>query len=108
MLVPPKVTDKAFKKLSQINSSQETNKCLRIAVKGGGCSGFQYEIGFDEPQENDLKIKKNGQCVLVDEVSLPFLENAEIDYLEEIIGSKFVVQNPNAKSTCGCSLSFSL
>ncbi len=94
--------------MADINAQQDASRCLRVAVKGGGCSGFQYEIAFDEPQEDDLKIEQDGQTVLVDEMSLPFLDNAVIDYSEEIIGAKFVVNNPNAKSTCGCSLSFSL
>ena len=99
--IPPKVSERAFERLAE-------SKPLRVAVKGGGCSGFQYEILFDDPAEDDLVIEGRGQSVLVDSISLPFLNNAVIDYSEELIGSRFVVINPNAKSTCGCSMSFSL
>lgn len=105
--IPPKVTDRAFERLAEINGPSEERKSLRVAVKGGGCSGFQYEIEFDTPADDDVVIERLGQTVLVDSVSLPFLENATIDYREELIGSRFVVQNPNAKSTCGCAMSFS-
>ena len=108
MLIPPKVSDRAFLRLAEINSGTAERKALRVAVKGGGCSGFQYEIFLDDPAEDDLVLKKDGEAVLIDNVSLPFLENAEIDYAEEIIGSRFVVNNPNVRSTCGCSMSFSL
>ena len=106
--IPPKVSERAFKRLAEINSGQPNKKSLRVAVKGGGCSGFQYEIFFDYPQSDDLIFENDGQVVMIDEISLPFLENATIDFSEELIGSRFVVINPNAKSTCGCSLSFSM
>lgn len=106
--IPPKVSDRAFKRLAEINKASKNRKFLRVAVKGGGCSGFQYEIYFDAPAGDDLKLEKDGETVLIDKVSLPFLENATIDYTEEIIGSRFIINNPNAKSTCGCSMSFSL
>ena len=105
--IPPKVTDRAFERLAEINGLSDDRKSLRVAVKGGGCSGFQYEIDFDTAADDDVVIERLGQTVLVDSVSLPFLENATIDYREELIGSRFVVQNPNAKSTCGCAMSFS-
>ncbi len=108
LAVPPKVTDRAYRRLAEINSGPEARKCLRVAVKGGGCSGFQYEILFDDPADDDIRLARDGETVLVDKVSLPFLENATIDFAEELIGSRFVVINPNAKSTCGCSMSFSI
>ncbi len=108
MLIPPKVSDRTYEKLAEVNAGNDENLCLRVAVKGGGCSGFQYEILLDKPQDDDLVLAKDGQAVLIDEVSLPFLQDSTIDYAEELIGSRFVVHNPNAKSTCGCSLSFSL
>ena len=108
MNIPPKVTTRAFERLAEINAETGKNSKLRVAVKGGGCSGFQYEIIFDAESEDDLVLNRDGQAVLIDSVSLPYLSNATIDYAEELIGSRFVVLNPNAKSTCGCSLSFSL
>lgn len=108
MNIPPKVTKRAFERLAEINAETGNNSKLRVAVKGGGCSGFQYEIDFDSANEDDIVLKCDGQSVLIDSVSLPYLSNATIDYSEELIGSRFVVLNPNAKSTCGCTLSFSL
>ncbi|MCY4540962.1 MAG: iron-sulfur cluster assembly accessory protein [Rhodobacteraceae bacterium] len=108
LYLAPKVTDRAFKKLAEINSASNTSQCLRVAVSGGGCSGFQYEITLDQPQEDDLVLEGHGQSVLIDSLSLPFLDAAEIDYAEELIGSRFVIVNPNATSTCGCSMSFSI
>ena len=83
-------------------------KALRVAVEGGGCSGFQYEIKLDEPAEDDLVLEGKGERVVVDSVSLPFLSNAVIDFSEEIIGARFVIDNPNATSSCGCGTSFSM
>lgn len=107
LIVPPKVSERAFERLAEINSGDDKMKCLRVSVKGGGCSGFQYEIQFDEPEEDDIHLTSGDQTVLVDKHSLPFLENATIDFADELIGSRFVVINPNAKSTCGCAMSFS-
>lgn len=106
--LPPKVTDRAFARLAEINASAGTTQALRVAVDGGGCSGFQYRIELDEPTEDDLVLEKDGQKVLVDSISLPFLENAVIDFSDELIGARFVVENPNASSSCGCGTSFSM
>jgi iron-sulfur cluster assembly accessory protein len=102
------VTDRAFDRLAEIAALTGQAKALRVAVEGGGCSGFQYDIKLDEPAADDLILEKNGQRVLVDQVSLPFLSNAVIDFSAEIIGARFVIQNPNAQSSCGCGTSFSL
>ena len=108
LALPPRVSDRAFSKLAEINDGLPERKCLRVAVSGGGCSGFQYEITLDQAEDDDLLLEKDGETVLIDSSSLPFLSNATIDFAEEIIGARFIVQNPNAKSTCGCSMSFSL
>ncbi len=108
MIIPPKVSSRAYARLAEINEEQAESKSLRVAVKGGGCSGFQYEILLDDATDDDLVLEKDGHSVLIDSVSLPFLDNATIDFAEELIGSRFVVSNPNAKSTCGCAMSFSL
>jgi iron-sulfur cluster assembly accessory protein len=107
MNLPPKVTDRAFARLSEIGAAAD-GKALRVAVEGGGCSGFQYEIALDIPGSDDLILKGNGETVVVDQVSLPFLANATIDYTEELIGARFVIDNPNATSSCGCGTSFSI
>ena len=106
--LPPRVTDRAFDRLAEIAALTGQAKALRVAVEGGGCSGFQYDIKLDEPAADDLILEKNGQRVLVDQVSLPFVSNAVIDFSAELIGARFVIQNPNAQSSCGCGTSFSL
>jgi len=79
-----------------------------VAVEGGGCSGFQYEITLDDPAEDDLRLTGEGETVVVDSVSLPFLAGATIDFTDELIGARFAVDNPNASSSCGCGTSFSM
>lgn len=107
LTLPPKVTDRAFERLAEIGAGDQ-GQALRVAVEGGGCSGFQYEIKLDTPADDDLVLEGNGQRVVVDSVSLPFLENAVIDFTEELIGARFVINNPNATSSCGCGTSFSM
>ena len=106
--LPPKVTDRAFGRLAEINADSDAPKALRIAVEGGGCSGFQYEIKLDSPEADDLVLEGAGQMVVIDTVSLPFLSNAVIDFSQELIGARFVIENPNATSSCGCGTSFSM
>ena len=103
--IPPKVTASAFNKIMSIGGK----KCLRVAVEGGGCSGFQYEISMESDiKENDLILSENDCRVVIDPISLAFLSGAIIDFKEELIGSKFVIENPNATSSCGCGTSFSI
>lgn len=108
LTLPPRVTDRAFARLAEIAEATGESRALRVAVEGGGCSGFQYDIRLDDPASGDLVIEKDGQKVLVDEVSLPFLQNAVIDFSDELIGARFVIENPNASSSCGCGTSFSI
>lgn len=107
MQLPPKVTDRAFARLAEIGAGDQ-GQALRIAVEGGGCSGFQYDIRLDSPADDDLILEGNGQKVVVDSVSLPFLTGATIDFTEELIGARFTIDNPNASSSCGCGTSFSM
>ena len=107
MNLPPKVTERAFERLSEIGAAEQ-GQALRVAVEGGGCSGFQYEIKLDAPAADDLVLEGGGEKVVVDTVSLPFLENAVIDFSEELIGARFTIENPNASSSCGCGTSFSM
>lgn len=107
LTLPPKVTDRAFERLAEIGASAQ-GKALRVAVEGGGCSGFQYEIQLDDAADDDLVIEGAGEKVVVDSVSLPFLANAVIDFTDEIIGARFVIDNPNATASCGCGTSFSM
>ena len=107
MNLPPTVTPRAFERLSEIGAAAD-GKALRVAVEGGGCSGFQYEIALDAPKDDDLILEEGGERVVVDAISLPFLANAVIDFSEELIGARFVIDNPNATSSCGCGTSFSM
>ena len=107
MNLPPKVTSRAFERLAEIGAAG-SGKALRVAVEGGGCSGFQYEINLDEPKDDDLVLEGAGEKVVVDAISLPFLADAVIDFSEELIGARFVIDNPNASSSCGCGTSFSM
>ena len=111
LTLPPKVTERAFGRLKEIGAA-DTGKALRVAVEGGGCSGFQYDLSLDDPAEGDLVLEgtgeNSGQRVVIDDVSLPLLANAVIDYTEELIGARFIVDNPNATSSCGCGTSFSM
>ena len=97
---------RAFLRLKEIGAAKKS-KVLRIAVEGGGCSGFQYEIALDEINSDDWVAEKNGEKVVIDSVSLPYLKDSTIDFSDEIIGAKFTIENPNAKSSCGCGTSFS-
>jgi iron-sulfur cluster assembly accessory protein len=109
LTLPPKVTPRAFARLAEILAATGEAKSLRVAVEGGGCSGFQYDIRLDDPAPDDLVLEgQGGMRVLVDAVSLPFLANATIDFSEELIGARFVVDNPNATASCGCGTSFSI
>ena len=107
MNLPPSVTPRAFERLAEIGAASQ-GQALRVAVEGGGCSGFQYNIDLDTPRDDDLVLEGNGEKVVVDSISLPFLSNATIDFSEELIGARFVIDNPNATSACGCGTSFSM
>ena len=106
--LPPRVTDRAYARLAEIAQATGTLRALRVAVEGGGCSGFQYDIRLDDPAAGDLILEKGGQTVLVDAVSLPFLAGAVIDFSDELVGARFKVENPNATASCGCGTSFSI
>jgi len=107
MDLPPTVTERAFARLAEIGAANE-GVALRVAVEGGGCSGFQYGIKLDAPAGEDLVREGEGEKVVVDAVSLPFLSGATIDFTEELIGARFTIENPNASSSCGCGTSFSM
>ena len=99
----------AAKQINAIMAKQQDKKFLRVAVNGGGCSGFQYAFDFAEtPNEDDLILELDGAKILIDEISQEFLKDSEIDYVQELIGSAFKIHNPNAKASCGCGTSFSL
>ncbi len=105
--LPPKVTPRAYERLSEIGAAAQ-GKALRVAVEGGGCSGFQYQIELSHAAEGDMILEGAGERVVVDEVSLPFLGGAVIDFTEELVGARCTIDNPNASSSCGCGISFSM
>ncbi len=106
---PVTLTDRAARRIAQILKEEPGNAMLRLAVTGGGCSGFQYDFCLDDTRtDDDLVITKNGALVLIDSISLDFVRGAEIDFVEEMIGAAFKVKNPNATASCGCGTSFSI
>jgi iron-sulfur cluster assembly accessory protein len=107
--LPVTLSDRAARRIAKILEKEPLGSMLRVAVNGGGCSGFQYEFAITaERNPDDLTIEKHGVTVLVDEASLKFLAGSEIDYAEELIGAAFKINNPNATSSCGCGTSFSV
>jgi len=105
MIKEIKFTDKALKQINSLLSKKDKGSFFRIAIKGGGCSGFQYEFTFDQSKaEDDL----NFENILIDKASANLLKGSEIDYVSELIGEQFKITNPQTKSSCGCGVSFSL
>jgi iron-sulfur cluster insertion protein len=104
------LTDSAISKIADILAEENNpNVKLRTFVQGGGCSGFSYGFTLDEEQnEDDFTFEKSGITLLVDSMSMQYLQGATIDFKEEVMGSSFVIQNPNAQTTCGCGSSFSI
>jgi iron-sulfur cluster insertion protein len=108
--IPVLFSEDAVTKVRELMAEEgNPNLLLRVSVSGGGCSGLQYGFAFEERSEiEDLVIEKSGVRVLVDPISLQYLSGAQIDFQDGADGSRFVIKNPNAKSTCGCGSSFSM
>ena len=104
------LTENAARRIAVLRDQEQAeNAFLRITVSGGGCSGFQYGFAFDEQRNaEDFVFERNGVAVVVDDVSLSLLNGAEVDFVEDLMGASFQVQNPNAASSCGCGNSFSI
>ena len=105
MIKEIKFTDKALKQINTLLSKKDKGSFFRIAIKGGGCSGFQYEFTFDKSKEKDDLNFKN---ILIDKATADLLKGSEVDYVSELIGEQFKITNPQTKSSCGCGVSFSL
>jgi iron-sulfur cluster assembly accessory protein len=106
---PVTVSANAAKRIAQILKAESGPAMLRIAVTGGGCSGFQYNFTIDDTRmDDDLVVARDGATVLIDPMSLDFLKGAEIDFVDDLIGAAFKINNPNATSSCGCGTSFSV
>jgi iron-sulfur cluster assembly accessory protein len=103
------LSDRAARRIAEILQTETQPTALRVAVTGGGCSGFQYNFALDDTQlDEDLVVEKDGAKVLIDPVSLDFLAGAEIDFTDDLIGQAFKINNPNATASCGCGTSFSV
>jgi iron-sulfur cluster assembly accessory protein len=103
------LSDSAARRLAELGRTEGHAVLLRVAVDGGGCSGFQYRFELVETAEvDDIRVEADGQAAIVDAVSLPFLKGSEIAYVDDLAGAQFVVRNPNAASSCGCGVSFSI
>jgi iron-sulfur cluster assembly accessory protein len=102
------LTDKAAAKIAELLGSQEgaESQALRVAVRGGGCSGFQYALAFDQAKDDDHVFEVDGVSVVVDKVSMQFVFGSEVDYVEGLQGAGFQVNNPNVVAACGCGSSF--
>jgi iron-sulfur cluster assembly accessory protein len=107
--LPVTVSARAAKRIAEIIAAEGKPSMLRLAVTGGGCSGFQYNFALDDARaDDDLVVEQGGVTVLIDSTSLEFLKGAEIDFVDDLIGAAFKVNNPNATSSCGCGTSFSV
>jgi len=105
MIKEIKFTDRAIKQINHLLTEKDKGSFFRIAIKGGGCSGFQYDFSFDKSMEkDDLKFEN----ILIDKTSADLLKGSEVDYANELIGDSFKISNPQTKSSCGCGVSFSL
>ncbi len=103
------VTPRAAKRIHEIAAKQGASAALRVAVNGGGCSGFQYEFTFNDKREDDDKsFEVEGATILVDSTSLTYMAGSTLDFIDDLMGQSFRIQNPQAKSSCGCGTSFSL
>ena len=103
------LTERAARQIGAILGREPPGAMLRVSVQGGGCSGFQYKFDVErERSPDDLVIARDGATVLIDQVSLGYLAGSEIDFVDDLIGASFRVNNPNAKASCGCGTSFAL
>ena len=105
MIKEIKFTEKAIKQINHLLSNKDKGSFFSIAIKGGGCSGFQYEFTFDQSMDKDDLSFEN---ILIDKASADLLKGSEIDYVSELIGEQFKITNPQTKSSCGCGVSFSI
>jgi iron-sulfur cluster assembly accessory protein len=109
MAINVTVTDRAARKIGEILSREPAGTMLRVSVEGGGCSGFQYKFDTERSREDsDAVIEKSGATVLIDPTSLDYMAGSEIDYVDDLIGSSFKINNPKATASCGCGTSFAL
>lgn len=103
------LAESGARRLAKLSEAEGKPVLLRVAVDGGGGSGFQYRFELvDGPEADDLVVRRDGQAVVIDPVSIPFLKDSEIAFVDELAGAQFVIRNPNAASSCGCGVSFAI
>ena len=103
------LSDRAAHRINEIISAQADKNALRLSVEGGGCTGFQYQFNLiDSSNEDDIIIEKNGAKLAIDSISMMYIQGSEVDYSDDLIGSSFRVNNPNAVAACGCGVSFTV
>ncbi len=103
------LSDSAAKRISEIVAGETENTMLRVSVEGGGCSGFQYKFDLvNARDDDDLKVENAGAVVLIDPISVVYMEGSVIDFVDDLIGAAFQIKNPNATAGCGCGTSFSV
>ena len=103
------LTERAARRINEIMAGEPAGSMLRISVNGGGCSGFQYAFDIDHTrQDDDVVVERDGARILVDEVSLQYMDGSQIDFVDDLIGQSFKIENPHATASCGCGTSFSL
>ena len=109
MSEPISLSDRAAHRIAEILAGEKEARMLRVSVEGGGCSGFQYRFDLVKTQEeDDLVLEKHGARVVIDQVSQMYLAGSVIDYVDDLIGASFQINNPNATASCGCGTSFSI
>jgi iron-sulfur cluster assembly accessory protein len=106
---PITLTERAARRINEIMAAEPQGSMLRISVNGGGCSGFQYAFDVERArQADDLFIERDGAAVLVDQVSLQYMDGSVVDFVDDLIGQSFKIENPHATASCGCGTSFSI
>jgi iron-sulfur cluster assembly accessory protein len=105
-----RLTESAVKRIAKILSAEPTGTALRVSVEGGGCSGFQYRYDLvqEEPTDEDIVLQRDGAVVLIDNISLEYMGGSEIDFVDDLMGQSFQINNPHAQASCGCGTSFSI
>ncbi|RFB81043.1 iron-sulfur cluster insertion protein ErpA [Methylovirgula sp. 4M-Z18] len=109
LLPPVTLSARAAQRIAKILSKEQAGTMLRVAVNGGGCSGFQYAFDIVQSKDDeDLTLERDGAVVIIDPVSIEYMKGSEIDFVDDLIGQSFKIHNPNATASCGCGTSFSL
>jgi len=108
-VAPVTISERAARRIAKILAKEPGGTALRISVSGGGCSGFQYGFDLDQTRApDDLVLERDGATVLIDAISLPYVGGSEIDFVDDLLGQAFKINNPNATASCGCGTSFSI